>query len=374
MSRKILIITGAPEANSLSWEQDGLHNSFVAPFTELASFRPSNQTSIGASSRDGAREDEPLWRSIPLQRARLPTGFSQTHNLHEAYRPDADFISTVGLSFTDMTDLSSESQQDQSEFIEQLYEHSILPYEDPKGAQLDTQSFSTTASSVLDSQDISTDYSLQQVHGSNPQGLPSVSGVGHLSDLEDLPKAAYLDSIAPQTMTVNLIVGIISIAAPRTVRTRWGATKSLVEMLLGDETKSGFSVTFWLSHDKRGGSNPRITPTETALKDLRRQDVVLLRNVALGSFSKKVHGHSLHNGMTKVHLLHRRKLDKTDTCGIYAAREMASKGSAHPQLMKARRAWNWTIDFVGGSERRLGKRKTRGRPVRSWEMPPPDTQ
>ncbi|KAJ1338323.1 single-stranded DNA-binding protein [Microdochium nivale] len=366
MSRKILIIAGAPEARSLNWEQNGLLDHLVAPFTGLASFQPSNNTS------HDRQEDEPVWRSIPLRQVRLPTGFSQTHNLHEAYQPDADFISTVGVSFADVTELSLASQKGDNGFLQQLYEHSILPHDASRASELDTQSFSTTASSIPGSQDISTEYSVQP-SGTN-QVTPSVGCVGHLSDLEDIPKATYLDSIAPQTMTVNLIVGIISIAEPRTVRTRWGATKSLVEMLLGDDTKSGFSVTFWLSHEKRVSPNPRSMSTETALKDLRRQDVVLLRNVALGSFSKKVHGHSLHNGMTKVHLLHRRKLDKTDTCGVYAARDMSSKRSAHPQLVKTRRVWEWTINFVGGSEQRLGKRKTRGRPVRSWEMPPPDTQ
>lgn len=371
MPRGLLIITGAPELEDPGWIHDGLLTGFVPPFTQLASFFPASSLETTGSLQEQDHDDVAVWRSIPLQKTRLPTGFSQSHNLHHAYQPDTDFISTVTASFADSTRLSTDLQQSQADFMEQLYENSLAVGDEVRPSQPQTQSFETTASSISASQDVSTEYS---IHAGDSLLGGGVAGVGHLSDLEDLPKAAYLESIVPQTMTVNLIVGVISIAEPRTVRTRWGSTKSLVEMLLGDETKSGFSVTFWLSSAKSGGQdNGKESPTETVLRNLRRQDVVLLRNVALGTFSKKVHGHSLHNNMTKVHLLHRRKLDPTDDCGLYTAREMASRKRTHPQLAKAKKVWEWTIDFVGGSEH-LGKRKTRSRSVRGWEMPPPDTQ
>ncbi|KAH7040350.1 uncharacterized protein B0I36DRAFT_310500 [Microdochium trichocladiopsis] len=371
MPSGLVIITGAPEAKDLKWDRDSLLTDFEPPFTRLASFFPLGCHEFSQGAADDARDNEAVWRSIPLRQARLPTGFSQNHNLHHTYRPDANFISTMTVSLADSAYDTSDLQQSQSEFIEQLYENSLVLHDDSRGSQLHTQSFEATGSSLSASQDMGTEDSDHLPGASHPSA--AVSGVGHLSDLEDLPKATYLDSIRPQTMTVNLIVGIISIAEPRTVRTRWGSTKSLVEMLLGDETKSGFSVTFWLSNDKRGGGGDHRDSVETTLRGLRRQDVILLRNVALGTFSNKVHGHSLHTNMTRVHLLHRRKVDGADLCGLYTPREMASRRSTHPQLAKARRVWEWTIDFVGGSEH-LGKRKTRSRSVRSWEVPPPDTQ
>ncbi|KAF4595641.1 nucleic acid-binding, OB-fold protein [Ophiocordyceps camponoti-floridani] len=72
-----------------------------------------------------------------------------------------------------------------------------------------------------------------------------------------------------------MVAAIVSISAARTVKTRWG-TKELVEVIVGDDTRaSAFTVTFW-------------APASTA--GLARQDVVLLRNVALGVFRGLVGG------------------------------------------------------------------------------------
>jgi hypothetical protein len=167
-------------------------------------------------------------------------------------------------------------------------------------------------------------------------------------------------------MTVNIIVGVISIAQPRIVRTRWGTTKSLVELLVGDETRSGFTVTFWLSFES--------TDADEMLQSLRRQDIVLLRNVALSVFMKKVHGHSLRKGHTKIHLLHRRRIDKDDQGGLYSMKEVSSRKGTHPQLIKTRRVWEWLLYFVGDGGTSLGKRKHNGKPIRRWDLPPEDTQ
>ncbi|TKA79409.1 hypothetical protein B0A49_03348, partial [Cryomyces minteri] len=71
---------------------------------------------------------------------------------------------------------------------------------------------------------------------------------GRLTDISALPKADYLHKICPQTMTVDLVVGVISVAPARTVNVRKGGFEmDIVEMLVGDETKAGFSISFWLS-------------------------------------------------------------------------------------------------------------------------------
>ncbi|KAG7286177.1 hypothetical protein NEMBOFW57_008482 [Staphylotrichum longicolle] len=129
-------------------------------------------------------------------------------------------------------------------------------------------------------------------------------------------------------MTFNLIVGIISISQPRAVKTRWGATKYLVEVLVGDETKAGFAITYWLPYN---------SVDESPLAGLRPQDVVLVQNVALNVFNNKVYGSSLRKNLTKVHLLSRMKLDPQDTGGYYSTSDLSFPGSAHPQLEKTRR-------------------------------------
>lgn len=179
----------------------------------------------------------------------------------------------------------------------------------------------------------------------------------HLSDLEDIPPARRILALNPQTVTLNIIAGIISIAQPRTVTTRWGLSLSLVEILLGDDTKTGFAVTFWLAEENDAAAE---------ISALRRQDVVLMQNVALHVFKDKVYGQSLRRGMTKVRLLWRR-----DGSGLYSTRELSKRGQMHPQLQKAKQVKDWVLRFVGAD---VGV-KTRARKTRvSWDRPPDDTQ
>lgn len=180
----------------------------------------------------------------------------------------------------------------------------------------------------------------------------------HLSDVEDVPSARLVLELDPQKITVNIIVGIISIAQPRTVTTRWGRTLSLIEVLVGDETKSGFGITFWLSSD---------SISQSQLSLLRRQDVVLVQNVGLNVFRNQVYGQSLRRGRTRISLLWRR-----DGAGHYSTRSLAKPSpTAHPQLRKTTMVKDWVVNFVGG-ERSLIQTKRPSR--KSWDQPPDDTQ
>ncbi|KAI1454446.1 hypothetical protein F4805DRAFT_322270 [Annulohypoxylon moriforme] len=360
MVRKILILTGAPEHHKLDWKESNLVNHFLDPIAHFAGI-PNVATSDEAV---GSALDVAVWRSIPLKKTTLPTGFSQLHQITSDYRGDGGFFTTFTASQESASSLTGTSQTSQ-EILDQFYDHSIAIHDDIPSSQLPTLSLSTDESSFNTTEERSTHLSTQSSSSSARQNRKFLPQSGHLSDLEDLPNGSYLQSISPQTMTVNLIVGIISVAEPRTVKTRWGTTKSLVELIVGDETKSGFSISFWLSVEFNESS-------AKILKELRRQDIVLLRNVALSVFMKKVHGHSLRKGLTKIDLLYRRKLDRSDQGGLYNARDVSSKKPAHPQLLKTRKVREWVMNFVGGGTS-LGKRKQKGRPVRSWDMPPDDT-
>ncbi|KAI0113286.1 hypothetical protein F4814DRAFT_421356 [Daldinia grandis] len=363
MVRRIIILAGAPDSHKLDWKEADLLNQFLDPILEFARIGtypiPVTENTAIESSRDAV-----IWRSIPLEKTALPTGFSQLHQVRQDYHGDDGFFTVFTPSFQSTSDLPGTDKASQ-ELLEQFYDHSLAVYDDMPSSQLPV-SFSTDESSLNTTEDISFYDSIRSSNSSTRRDQPLIAQATRLSDLEDVPSASHLQSIAPQTMTVNLIVGIISIAEPRTVRTRWGSTNSLIELLVGDETKSGFSITFWLSSEL-GESSSKI------LRELRRQDIVLLRNVALSVFMKKVHGHSLRKGLTKVDLLYRRKLDRDDKGGLYGMRDLSSK-SAHPQLLKTRRVQEWVMNFVGDGGAALGKRKKNGKSIRSWDMPPADTQ
>ena len=367
-----MMFAGAPEYHALDWKDDELLDHFLAP---LATFvdQVEDPLPVPTATDPSSTTDNAVWRSIPLQNMPLHTGFSQRHELWDGYYGEPEFFGSASLLIQASNDVSSASPTSTSlpsqSILEQFYDHSLAIHDDIASSQLPAGSFSTVLSSFNTTEGVTIDDS--RVLSPDPSSRQAcVPEVAHLSDLEDIPNAAYLQSISPQTMTVNLIVGIISIAEPRTIRTRWGSTKSLVELLVGDETKSGFTITFWLPGPDEPGAGSRVD----AIRQLRRQDIVLLRNVALGAFMQKVHGHSLRKGLTKVDLLHRRKLSRDDVGGPYTVRQLSSKKYAHPQLMKTRRVWQWAVDFVGSGGNSLGKRKMKTRSMKDWDVPPPDTQ
>ncbi|ETS78274.1 hypothetical protein PFICI_10336 [Pestalotiopsis fici W106-1] len=359
MTPKVMIFAGAPANDAIDWTSEELLNEFLEP---LACFAGISKAT-GTEANQGAEEtvlDIATWRSIPLQQQRLETGFTQMHEFDGYYQASQDFFRTAD---TQGTDAASQSLRDE------FYEHSLRVYDDITSSQLPTATLNSTAeeTSFISTQDESFRSSIEEStfidQGDRTLGL----GTARLSNLGNLPNASYLNSIEPQTMTVNLIAGVISVAEPRTVRTKWGRSKSLVELIVGDESKSGFSITFWLSDDATSAS-------EATLRSTRRQDIILLRNVALSHFKNKVHGHSLRRNLTKVDLLYRRKLDEDDVGGFYSAKELAHRTDGRQQLLKTQKVREWVLQFVGGGSPRLGKRKEKGQAVRSWELPPPDTQ
>jgi hypothetical protein len=119
-------------------------------------------------------------------------------------------------------------------------------------------------------------------------------------DLARIPNVAYLHSIAPQTMTVNLVVAVISNPSPKTIHPRRGGPPlQLVEMVVGDETRAGFSINIWLPTGGRDASSE----LATVVGSLCPGDVILARTVALGSFRGDVFGQSLRRERTRVELV-----------------------------------------------------------------------
>ncbi|EFX01111.1 hypothetical protein CMQ_6053 [Grosmannia clavigera kw1407] len=210
-----------------------------------------------------------------------------------------------------------------------------------------------------------------------PARPPLPTRWGPLTDLAAIPSAAYLVGIAPQTATVSAVVGVISVAEPRTIQTRWGGTASLVEVVVGDETRAGFGVTFW------GGA-----------PSLRPRDVLLLRHVALHIFGDRVYGSSLRRDQTKVHVLWPGEGE--------GERVAEDPEAARALVAKAGRVRDWALRCVGGGggggrddqsqdeDTEENEESENGEPenedsedgdspvawprTRTWDMPPADTQ
>ncbi|KAK4190855.1 hypothetical protein QBC35DRAFT_376979 [Podospora australis] len=341
MPGRTMVFVGAPESHSLDWSAGNLLAHFSTSIAHFAGI--STDDTIPDEERDSA-----VWRELPLDKARVSTGLSQSH---AAAAPE--FFSPTG-EYNDQTILSQLYEQSQ-----QLYEHSIMVHQEMPSSELVSESYETTSFITNASESFISDGFTQSQSQPRRQ---LVSEKEPLKDLKDLPSATYLQKILPQTMSVNVIAGIISVPQPRQVTTRWG-TKYLVEVLVGDETRAGFTITYWLpSHDI----------AQSPLAGLRPGDIVLMQNVGLNAFMKKVYGSSLRKNLTKVHLLYRVRLDSRDPGGHYRTSDLSadSTKNPHPQLEKTRRVRDWVLNFVGRAKNNTDSK--RPNPRRRWERPPED--
>ncbi len=272
MTRSI-ILTGAPAPSDLQWDEMAFSN---VPNVEGGGFMGKTVTPE-TSAKFSAQ-----WRAVPPRQ--LPDHHPQQINdddVSEAGSNKAIFLTTTKL--TDLTtsqnassltntNASTASMHTAAEALDDFYDQSLALQEDLTTSQL--SEFQSQTTSLISSQG--------SEERTNPQPSPRFRiALQHLNDVKDIPSAAYLRSIEPQTMTVNLIVGIMALPPPRsvTVGRRWGQEREmqLLEMLVGDDTRAGFEITMWLSNKTATTEGlPRPGALEVQLQGLRPRDVILL--------------------------------------------------------------------------------------------------
>lgn len=340
---------GAPAPETLDWDKDELLDKPIAPFSAGDNY---SQEYWPFSNDAGVR-----WRSLQDR------GLEQSGQVTAALDHDRDtqFFTTHDLGAAN-GDLTAPREPELSLF----YNHSFSVHETSEISPwaLSGESIQDSTSGLDDTG------SFNSSNDREPVGQCVEAIQGGLSDLKDIPNAGYLHSIVPQTMTVNLIVGIITICPPRRVTTRqWKREQDIVELVVADETKTGFSVTFWLDPETDGAEtdqNDDSNRLRRALADLRPRDIVLLRTVGLGSFRERVYGQSLRKGVTKIDMLHRQQMDAMDSGGVYSLRRIQTAREEDHTLMKVRRVREWIKRFVEEKDDRRG--------MPQCHPLPPDTQ
>lgn len=379
MAGKVIILAGAPESSKLDWNTAGLLNEFQESVARFAGI----DTNIPEPPPNPPAQDVAVWRSLSLNKEQVHTGLTQQYASFAFYGGPSGSIASTAPEFftTDMVSFNpSQDDDEHNPILSQFYEHSIAIHQEVPSSQLlledgisdQAESFVTDASTSFMSDNAS-----QQSSVKEPLAF---RGSSHHTDLKDIPSIAHLERILPQTMSVNIIAGIISISQPRMIKTRWGA-KHLVEVLVGDETKAGFAITYWLLADD---------VSKSPLAGIRPGDIVLMQNVGLSVFMKKVYGSSLRKDITKVNLLFRMKLDARDMGGYYSTSDLGSSvrrssrrrlqhstpKQPNLQLEKTRRVREWVLNFVGHGNHAVKALKTsnssKPNPRRRWEQPPDD--
>ncbi len=385
LSNKTILLTGAPWSKSLAWGSDDLSDELLPCFSTDP--RPRN------SDIQHQAKTAPQWRSLTLEKSHWPTGLTQPSRQMEPWPEygaanETSFLSPSILSLVSVETTEHPSQTSMpsdsivEEVMSQYYEHSFAVHEDVPSSNIVGPG--SANASINESPDGSSfESSINTDVGSEEQVARARLHSGQLSNLKDVPNAGYLRSINPQTMTLNLVVGIISISQPRLIKPRKGGREvELVEMLVGDETRAGFGINIWLplpraqeshrsNHGDLGADSLR---TQTLC--LRPQDIVLAKTVALTSFRGKVYGQSLRKGMTTLDLLHRNVVDVVDRRGAYKAKELDDRGPSDVHVCKAKKVKDWVMHFVrkGSGEEQAGNGIRKG--ARRVHLPslPQDTQ
>lgn len=342
---KVIFLTGAPDHDRTEWDETRLLDGLVP---RLQRFMGLQGPGDGAGS---VLASHPLakWRALTL---------------------DSEENSETG-KYGDKLFLSFQDDRERSDFLEHTLVNvpssQIGPVaEDGAETSLAGDSFASTV--------ISTELSFDTTDFSSSGGTSFVQTVryaGSFHDLRNIPSPRHLLSIQPQTMTVDLVVGIISLET-RTVQLRSrAATMDLVELLVGDETSAPFKITFWLrSTQSKSVKQSAGDPAREVLQSLRSGDVVLITNVALDVYKGVAYGQSLPrrvgaNSMTTITLL-----------------KLPVDGLATATTAKLDRVCEWTRNFVGrplSSKRRaetstVGVIEKRSRRVRGEDDLPDDTQ
>jgi hypothetical protein len=124
-----------------------------------------------------------------------------------------------------------------------------------------------------------------------------------VTSLDSLPSVKHIQSIYPATPTATFVCTVTEQLEPREVTTKKTGQKMLLqEIVVADETRSDFRVSFWFR--PLGQSNSRQAQQQQELgrtiDRLQLGDVVLLRNIVLSIFRDTLHGQSLRPSINKA--------------------------------------------------------------------------
>ncbi|KAK5017418.1 hypothetical protein LTR39_001554, partial [Cryomyces antarcticus] len=316
----------------------------------------------------------PKWRSLPLENHALRSEISQ-NNMHDLGIGDMGHLSatedgeqTTFMSLNSSTMLRKpdsfvESAAENEDVVTQFLEQTFAMHDNLQSSQIveaarpstadDTTGMTTSFLTTMTGESSFTSELSSPLGRLSQAQVKSFTLSGRLTDISALPKADYLHRISPQTMTVDLVVGIISVAPARTVNVRKGGFEmDIVEMLVGDETRAGFSISFWLSaaESQRTTRSRHKDDLRDSLRKLRPQDLVLVRGVALASFRGRVFGQSLSRRITKnettIELLFRTAFDAEDKTGLFGKQGLEGHETGNTLIDKASKVKNWVIRFV----------------------------
>lgn len=354
-----ILLAGAPEVDSLAWDEARLLSDFDIHFTRILAGRSKAIASTQGSSSSTSSAPKSKWRSVELHSQKLDIQSGAGHAV-----PQTQFLS--------FNEDGAEREREHSDFLE----HSVALFDDLASSQIlqrdgadgdpsavdttidfTTMSFATTSA---------TDSSFDVIEGSHSPAQPLKKGhdfkiATAVSTLKQIPTADYITHIRPQTMTVNLLVGIVTVSPARSVHLKKSnAEMDIIELIVGDETRAGFTTSFWLVPIE--SKHKPADDLRDVLGRLRAGDVVLLQNVALSCFRNRVYGQSLS-----------KRFARNSTSVIVMDGDV---GSALPPALfaKLQRVRDWACEFVEMGKKHPSFASSIRQRSRVADALPPDTQ
>lgn len=332
----IIFLTGSPDAGVLNWGEPQLTSAFVAAFTRFLGEATRHELCSAASSSLEASPPLAKWRAIPFAgRDEREQSNDRPRRRPEPTRP------THFYSFPNAASQRDTHAEDQEHI--NFLEHSLAVLQNldssqiglPDGTYADTTNFTSSSFGTTLSTDLS-DGSLATFSTELPE-TQVINFDGPIWDLKTIPNARHLQAVHPQTITVNVLAGVIAVQPTRTVKLRRrNAEMDIIEVLVGDETRAGFSITFWLTpidSQAHARSQGKIALREQ-LSGLRAGDVVLVTHIALSEFNGSVYGQSLS-----------RRITRNNTSLAVLSDKVV--GLPVPTANKLGRVREWSVNFVG---------------------------
>jgi hypothetical protein len=214
---KIIFLTGAPDLSEVTDSRVQLLDALVPALNRFVN--PASTRHIPDLTPS---HPWPCWRALQTGQDAL-----ESHTEKRKHQPAQEH-----LSF-----LSTGSANTQDGVNHHFLEHSLAAF--TSGAKLpqtelasNNTSFDSTFAQESFLSDVAADAEELFIRTTDvPTSFTNLSG---------LPTAMQLEKCYPQTVTVNLVVGIISLAPARTIHLRrLPHTMQLIEVIVGDETRTG---------------------------------------------------------------------------------------------------------------------------------------
>jgi hypothetical protein len=259
-------------------------------------------------------------------------------------------------------------------FHDTLLSSQVLP-DDMTDKTISSSSFLTTSFGTTAS-DLSSPSKVGE-HTVNIQVPPKMA----TTPLGSLPSAQRLRAIYPQTPTPNFLCAVTATPEQKEVFVRKGGYKmKLWEIIVADDTRSNFKVTFWLRPPRESNNEQDHVQNLLLqiLKSIKVGDILLLRNIALTSFGDNVFGQSLNPTIARA----RTSIDVLTKIGAGSSAQLGGLPAPVAETLKRVKKWAkmHIASDTAGSRKRKGSAAKQGkytkRTYRSFDVDdsmPPDT-